>query len=236
MANEPKDPKIVSGGEVTFEGSTPQADSLDGIVQAAAPGSASVAADWELENMKFLAAHLVELLGTNFSPPARDVIPYVTRGVIIKDVDLVSKCQLTIVSEVRAGVIRPFLEWAYGAELAQTGIYDAVGLQNDANLVKLAELLHYFLEFNPIVRLDKTFHLVRTNPYQPLLAFPIESRAFFTGAIRKAGYSSGSTDTEIDTWHIPTTLKDVLTYAQKVNQLPKVKEYMDILNKVKGEQ
>lgn len=227
MANEPKDPKVVSGGEVVFEGGTPQADSLDGVVQATGAGSTSVAADWELENMKHLAGELARIMGKSFTPVAQGVIPYLVYG--LKDNP--GWLRLAIAPTIQAGILRQFLEAEFGPELAQSGIYEATGLGSDMNQVQLATLLPYFPEFEEVVKLNNSIYNIRIDPYQSLLAFLVEARPFFTGAIKAAGYQQEQGSTA--TWHLPLTLKDVLVYAKEVNQLPKVKEYMDILNKVK---
>ncbi len=234
MANEPDNRKVVPGGDVVFEDGNTRADSLDGVMQTAAAGSVSVAADWELENMKHLAGEWVKVIGKSFTPAAQDVIPYVLQGKLEPSGSDKKMVRVNVAEEIRASILRPFLEAGFGTELAQTGIYEAMGLDSDMNTVQIATLIPYFPEFDEVMGLNDNFFSVRRNPYQPLLAFPIEARPFFTGAIRKGGYEGDIT--LLSAWHLPLTLKDVLAYAKEVNRLPKVKEYMDILNQVKRQQ
>lgn len=222
MTNEPKDPKVVPGGNVVFEGGTPQADSLDAVVQTAGAGSV----DWELDNMDFLAERLIVVLNADLTSAAKSAFPYV-----IATKQITGQTALAIIPEVKASILRPFLEKEFGTELAQTGIYEATGLHGPANKVSLESLLPYFPEFETLTQLDGRIISFREDPYQALIIFPVEARPFFTGVIRLAGYPQ--TTNAVSSWYIPITLKDVMAYAKEIGQMGKVKEYMDILHQVK---
>jgi hypothetical protein len=92
----------------------------------------------------------------------------------------------------------------------------------------------YVPEFNKLLQLAGKFVMIDKNPWVSLLALPIQERGFFAGVLAEMEScgSQWSAETSV-TFEKPITLKHVLAYAKKVNELPKVRQYMDAYSELR---
>jgi len=110
------------------------------------------------------------------------------------------------------GVIRAGLEHLIGPEIADSGIYEVTGLEGDED-VDTNILINLLPELQHIrTLLGKQINKGSEN-VETLYSTPLEARAFFAGALGK----------DLD---IQITTKDAIAYAKKINQVPRVAEYI----------
>ncbi len=217
--------KLVPGTDVDFGVSTTQADGLEAVVAPATGGIGT--SNYQLENMKLLAEKIKGCFGEYYKgsiwqsldvTSIAEVLPYALT--LTKQENQLPQINL---QKILPAVLRPFLEDTYGAALAQSGIYEAIGLDKDAP-IEISSVLRYFPEYAPLIKLNAGMIKILANPYQSLLTLPVEHRAFFTGALAAA--KIGKDMAESPNFLNPLTLKDILTYAQTVGEVPKVREYV----------
>ena len=96
------------------------------------------------------------------------------------------------------------------------------------------QLEPYFTEMKELKSMKQRFIPFQSNPYLSLLGYPVEVRPFFTGAIMDTAidYEPGAITTR---FNHPLSLAEIIKYAQKVNEVPKVAEYMRIMNELKAQ-
>ncbi len=248
---DPTNPKIVDGTIPEFGQSTTKPDTLETTVtpQTANPTSSNQKplTDWEQENMVLLGQELTKLMhnscgsdytkqgnGNIISPkiinlgPIDSLLPHT----ITTKKDTPQQNSYVIHLNVQlpsTHLICSFLEKIYGSEIAQSGLYEATGLDKGTTSFDL--LNPYFSEIKELTKIENTYLPLFSNPYQTLLLYPFAVRPFFTGAIKEANMSV--TDNKRSTFFHPLSLQQILAYAKKVNQVPKVAEYMKIMNELK---
>lgn len=238
----PNDPKVVPGGDVQFDSnSAPKADSLDGVVQQASGSAGS--GSWERENMRLLGKVVQPIFGRTFGgyvinsqnelfdfrdrpipDDLAELLGYVLR--LTRPNPSLPTAQIDF-CDVHPPHFRQFLEARHGPAIVRSGIYQATGLDKDEP-VAVAQLFPYIPELEQLRPLAGRLVKLFQNPYQCIMTYPASVRAFFTGAVgRFAGEIDTSTEKQNFYW--PVTLTDVLQYAEKVNQVEKVAEYMRLI-------
>ncbi|MBI2151111.1 hypothetical protein HYU21_00065 [Candidatus Woesearchaeota archaeon] len=243
---------LVQGPEPEFDGpGTAMADTLDVVVNGGSTTntSASLTANWQKENMAHLAeqiAPLLSLVGNNYNGneegkilnrrtidilQIQALLPYVLE-LNRSDREAVSKkvIPITVKQSMPSNLIRSVLEQKYGTELAQTGIYETCGLNNTE--VQVEQLIPFFNEMEELQSMNGKYIPFKDNAYLSLLAYPVEVRPFFSGAIKDECRVVGTDNVVRDFVH-PLSLLEILKYAKKVGEVPKVAEYMKIMNTLK---
>ena len=244
MTNPPSSQIVRPTTQVVFADTERQADSLDTVVATQGNSGASVIGEyqpWQTENMKYLAEKVaptftrtkvrVDSNNTEEAPLsefAQALLPYVVM-LGLNPNDLGACASISIKTAVAPALIRSILEQKsmYGEALKQTGIYEAIGLDKDEPM-EVIPLLDYIPESASIKAIHDRFlprHL-HGSPSLQLLTFPVAVRPFFAGVLKDNNIGSSQSFYLKDAM----TLKQVMAYAQKIEHLPRVREYMDILN------
>lgn len=241
MAND-KDPKIVPGEDVNFTGGEAQADSLDATVADATPNGLSHS--WMVDNMNYLAEQIWPAVEkTSWVLPTgvfdngplqqtplelKQILPYwaflkphpknyslmgfQTRGNVIK-----------------LALAKPLFEAVYGDDLKYSGLYDEIGFEREKTII-VQNLGHYFPELERVLVLDGRANIFRNNPYLVVLSYPIEARPLLTGTLRQINPPVNNNTGTVGFVNSLTT-RDILAYARTVGELPRVKDYLELMQK-----
>ncbi len=242
----PNDPKVVPGGDVQFDsGSVPRADTLDGVVQQASGSAGSES--WELENMQALALRLrptLENTRTAYNNNTKEFYgssnqtwdDYLSELAVylftLRKAANITKCGAAKIGfcDIHPPQFRQFLEARHGSAIVRSGIYQATGLDRDEP-VRADKIFPYFPEMEKLLPLAGRYVELTRNSYQRILTFPSPARAFFTGAVSELPELIDERVKEMD-FHWPLTFREILQYAEKINQVEKVADYMKL---IKGE-
>ncbi len=249
MAND-KDPKIVPGDDVNFADGNAQADTLEGRMEEKVGG---VSPSWERENMQYLAEMVWPVLEVTYQTKIdhdgsrvfiesskaptpitlKDMLPSLV-STLKRQGQFKTLLKIEISRNIPSALLREIFEKCYGADLAQTGLYEVTGLDKDGP-IQLNTLIPHFPEAASIKALEgRVFHQT-DNPYLTTLCYPLHSRAFFAGALRELNLRvDNNRIIPQDTFVQPLTLKEVIAYARQVNEMAKVKDYMDILKQMEN--
>jgi hypothetical protein len=135
-------------------------------------------------------------------------------------------------NEIDVELLKLNLEQRYGAEIKDSGIYEACGIDG-SSILNQDSLRQYFVEFKDVFSLNGRFVPRINDRFQQLFVLPVKYRAFFTGAMRdKYGDNKNFDDKKISFYRRELNLMDTLNHAKKINCVPRVKELMDAYNVV----
>jgi len=171
-----------------------------------------------------------EVRQQEFSKDAERIIPFTLslKWELINNRDRCGIAQV-LAKGVNPVFLRKILEDIYGTELSQTGIYVVAGLDKTEGQVELSNLTLYFPEVEHISNLNNRHIIISNNPFLTILTLPIETRAFFTGALLEKQLTQEE-DALSNHFQKPLNLRDIMAYAKKVDEIEKVKQYAKYYN------
>jgi len=224
------DEKVVKDSDVEFGTGTARADEVAQEAHGTSPGVTAS----ETDSMRYLGTKIVECMHGN-------LIFSTGNSANVQNLDSIAEIipfTLSLPSGARGSAVitlvnipeeplRRMLEARYGSEIANTGIYNGVGI-GDGKPVELSALLQFFPESGPLRELREKSILLTNSPYLPLLAAPVEARPFLTGATRSIEARLVQSTARCPDYFKPLTLRDILEYAKICGQVPKVAEYAKI--------
>ncbi len=235
---DPTNPKIVDGTIPEFGQSTTKPDTLDAIVTpqtaTTADGSMPVCSDY-LTRMRHLAEMITPLLSTVHYDGKWQAFP----------LDPKSEPAFFFANFARLGFkqnssiptitfpnpqtpqLKQFLESSYGPDIAQSGIYEVLGLDQKQE-VSIYEISAFFSELSKLQTIDDKPIKIKDNPYQRVLTLPLEVRHFFSGALE---YSKPQIDNQkiLETFAWDLTTRQILEYAKQSGELAQVGQYLKTL-------
>ncbi len=240
----PNDPKVVPGGDVQFDsGSAPQADSLDTAVAEATPkGSLS----WRVENMNFLAEQVWPAVEFTYALPETGSLNYETerrtppelKGILpywaFLEPHRINPNIMKFHTKgkiIHPALARPLFDEMYGNDFEDSGLYAAMGFNQNQPLF-VSGLRSYFPELERVLNLDGRGNSFLDNPYLIVLSYPIETRPLLTGTLRQINPSVHHNNKTVGFVNVLTT-RDILAYARTVGELPRVSEYLELMQKEK---
>ena len=228
--------KVVSPDEVVFDPGSARPDALQGQENTSqSPVAETLSTSKGMEAMAECAPlffHETYQGSETLKNPIRECASLFPLVVQIKKVPGNNLASIDI-DTCLVSTLRTFLETKYGPEIAQTGIYEAVGLSGPAtDAVDISSLPEYFPEVNELLRINGHFIQIIYNPFQPLFALPIMHRPFFADLTLKRHATEKGNSNASNRFRKDLTLQHILEHAKEVGEVSKVREYLDAYNKI----
>jgi hypothetical protein len=247
-----KDTKVAEGPLAEFNDKDNKADEIKDISNTVTSAGNNTANNtnnpfikkYTLDNMNLISDrynlhyNIYNMMGSTFQQAYKKVdalMPYV---IMLLNTTTTTKTARIILADCDSEILKLYLQKPenYGPDIAQSGIYEALGLDKN-DKISLTETTGYFPEFNELLNLKNRDVLAIKNPYQYLLCLPVETRAFYAGAVKHAIEKNGMvfepSYENRDTFQRPLTTKHILDYAKEVGEVNKVADYVRIYNEGK---
>ncbi len=238
--------KVVEGSDVEFQETHTQPDSLDQVVQADSTTTTHSLFSQEDEHMMDFLGNQVNDVLINFGKPPSPNLPvahqkhtdldyakYLLPRIVtlrefskrVWDQNCISLCA-RLDLELNNDHIIGFLKNMYGDDIVDTGLVELAGL-DQKGVLDFSGINKYFDEFRSLQKMHSSYVCIRENPYLKVLTLPLEHRPFFTGVLKDMNATIAN-DSYVEKLQNPVTLRDILSYARKVEKIPKVGEYVQL--------
>jgi len=226
-----KGTKMVEGGAVQFEQGTGKADptkegSTD-LESKVVPATSLNPSLIEVYATNMLT--LGEQLSTNhsaFRELSSGAIKYIGYFVKVSENSASSGFKKTMICPT-VEELTDFLtsESMYGQDFLHTGIVESLKRNNACTIDAFRKYIPEVKELEQI----SSYIESKKNPYLYILSIPVACRPFFTGVIRSNPGFNDSRDLSASNLFNPITLELSLEYAKKIGAMPKISEYMGML-------